>query len=196
MEAPVPKTEWEKNWDAVNKNPFDFISWEYLIKLAEAANGGITKGSPEEDITNLKNVYEEFLSKFPLCYAYWKKYADWQLSLVDTEKAEETYERGLACVSKSIDLWIHYLTFKSDYYHDHNVVREYYHNISPLDYSRGPLLHVDLISYRILCGTSTLNTKSQEVIWTVSLVCWIVSFAYRCINTSSTLRGISYQTNV
>ncbi len=37
-------SDWDKNWISVNKNPFDFSAWEYLIKLAENANGGITKG--------------------------------------------------------------------------------------------------------------------------------------------------------
>jgi pre-mRNA-processing factor 39 len=82
-------TEFDRTWSLVKKNPYDFSSWEYLIKLSETANGGVTKGSSELDIGNLRQVYSQFLDLFPLCYAYWKKFADWELSLVDTVTAEK-----------------------------------------------------------------------------------------------------------
>lgn len=32
--------------------------------------------SPQDDIDNAREAYEEFLSNYPYCYGYWKKYAD------------------------------------------------------------------------------------------------------------------------
>lgn len=39
----------------------------------------MTKGAPkpsDEDILNLKKAYDAMLAKYPLCFGYWKKYAD------------------------------------------------------------------------------------------------------------------------
>ncbi|KAJ3204814.1 hypothetical protein HDU67_009296 [Dinochytrium kinnereticum] len=107
-----PQTEWEKYWNLVSTNPDDFTSWEALIRVAETANGGITKQSSEEDTSNLRTVYDHFLAKFPLCFGYWKKYADWELSLEGDDKAESIYERGVASIHNSVDLWTHFASFK------------------------------------------------------------------------------------
>jgi pre-mRNA-processing factor 39 len=74
-------TEWEKTWGKVIQNPEDFSSWETLVKLAESVKGGLSKTSGDQDKSNLRTVYDHFLSKFPLCFGYWKKYADWELIL-------------------------------------------------------------------------------------------------------------------
>ncbi|KAJ3108350.1 hypothetical protein HDU97_001475 [Phlyctochytrium planicorne] len=114
-------TEWEKYWGLVSANPDDFTSWEQLIRLAETANGGITKDSSAEDVANLKTVYDHFLAKFPLCFGYWKKFADLIMTVEGAEKAEEVcvqvlcvavYERGVASIHNSVDLWTHFATFK------------------------------------------------------------------------------------
>ncbi|KAJ1562178.1 hypothetical protein HK405_015033 [Cladochytrium tenue] len=70
------------------KNPDDFSAWESLIRSAESAAGGVRKDWPEEQAGNLRTVYDHFLSKFPLCFGYWKKYADAELLLDGPEQAE------------------------------------------------------------------------------------------------------------
>lgn len=79
----------DRLWNTVNENPEDFASWEQLIRVSEGADGGITSNSPPENITRLENVYDIFLAKFPLCFGYWKKYADWKLAAVGVESAEK-----------------------------------------------------------------------------------------------------------
>ncbi|KND00125.1 uncharacterized protein SPPG_04467 [Spizellomyces punctatus DAOM BR117] len=109
----VPQqSDWERLWDAVSKNPDDFESWEYLIAAAEGANGDVTKNSSAEDQQNLRTVYDHFLLKFPLCFGYWKKYADRENALEGPEKAQEIFERGVVSIHNSVDLWTQYCTFK------------------------------------------------------------------------------------
>lgn len=57
-------------------------------------------------------VFDEFLKEYPLCYGYWKKYADATTRHLGLPSAINIYERGLAAVPYSVDLWIHFLTFR------------------------------------------------------------------------------------
>ncbi len=84
----------------------------------------IIPGSSEEDIENLRLVYDHFLARFPLVFGYWKKYADWELALVDTVKSEAIYERGVAAVFNSVDLWVSFASFKIEYFsQDQDAIR-------------------------------------------------------------------------
>lgn len=78
--------EWERLWQAVRTKPEDFGSWEQLIHITEVVE--ITPTSPPEYITNLELVYDQFLAKFPLCFGYWKKYADWKGKIQGDQEAE------------------------------------------------------------------------------------------------------------
>lgn len=57
-------------------------------------------------------VFDAFLSEYPLCYGYWKKYADLELRSQLPEVATAVYERGVAATPYSPDLWAHYAMFK------------------------------------------------------------------------------------
>jgi hypothetical protein len=89
MAAQASTPDWEAQWAYVNANPGDFDGWEKLIGLSEH---NVSKASPEHIISNLRMVYESLLQRFPLCYGYWKKYAEWELILYDTVKAEQVHE--------------------------------------------------------------------------------------------------------
>jgi pre-mRNA-processing factor 39 len=80
-------SDWEATWSKVIQNPEDFHSWESLVKMAESVKGGLNASSADQDKQNLKTVYDHFLGKFPLCFGYWKKYADWEFSLYGPEAA-------------------------------------------------------------------------------------------------------------
>ena len=66
------------------------------------------------DIERVREVYDAFLAEFPLCYGYWKKYADAEARLGSLEHAAHVYERGVASIPYSIDLWGHYAMFKQN----------------------------------------------------------------------------------
>lgn len=60
------------------------------------------------DIAQLRAVYDGFLAEYPLCYGYWKKYADAEQRHSSPEAAAAVFERGVAAISSSVDLWGHY----------------------------------------------------------------------------------------
>ncbi|BCS21051.1 putative mRNA splicing protein (Prp39) [Aspergillus puulaauensis] len=105
-------------------DPDNFESWERLVRGAEALEGGVNRNSNPQAITTVRNAYDRFLAKFPLLFGYWKKYADLEFSITGTEAADMVYERGIASISSSVDLWTNYCTFKAETSHDTDIIRE------------------------------------------------------------------------
>ncbi|KAL4773852.1 hypothetical protein BDW60DRAFT_215345 [Aspergillus nidulans var. acristatus] len=105
-------------------DPDNFETWERLVRAAEALEGGVNRNSNPQAITTVRNVYDRFLAKFPLLFGYWKKYADLEFSITGTEAADMVYERGVASISSSVDLWTNYCTFKAETSHDTDIIRE------------------------------------------------------------------------
>ena len=68
----------------------------------------------QADIARIRQVYDAFLQDFPLCFGYWKKYADAELKHTSVEAAVRVYERGVAAIAYSADLWGQYAVFKQD----------------------------------------------------------------------------------
>lgn len=66
----------------------------------------------QADIGRIRQVYDAFLAEYPLCYGYWKKYADAEAKYVSLEEASTVYDRGVAAVPYSVDLWGHYAMHK------------------------------------------------------------------------------------
>lgn len=60
-------------------------------------------------------MFDAFLTEYPLCYGYWKKYADAEARHAavtgDTSPVQAIYERGVAATPLSADLWAHYAAF-------------------------------------------------------------------------------------
>jgi pre-mRNA-processing factor 39 len=102
----------------------NFEAWEKAVRTVEGLEGGINRNSSSQAITTLRDVYDRFLAKFPLFFGYWKKYADLEFSIAGTEAAEMVYERGVASITNSADLWMNYCSFKTDTSHDPEVIRE------------------------------------------------------------------------
>ncbi|KAI9817017.1 MAG: hypothetical protein M1826_001681 [Phylliscum demangeonii] len=102
----------------------NFESWEKLVRAAESSEGGLNRNSSPQSIAATRDIYDRFLAKFPLLFGYWKKYADLEFSIAGTEAAEMVYERGVASVTNSVDLWTNYCNFKVETSHDPDVIRE------------------------------------------------------------------------
>lgn len=64
------------------------------------------------DIGRIRPVYDAFLAEYPLCYGYWKKYADAEAKYVSLQEASLVYDRGVAAVPYSVDLWGHFALHK------------------------------------------------------------------------------------
>lgn len=67
------------------------------------------------NLESAREAFEAFFKLYPYCYGYWKKYADTERKHGDMTDAEKVYERGLAAIPLSVDLWIHYINFYNDF---------------------------------------------------------------------------------
>ncbi|KAG5083695.1 hypothetical protein JHK84_053733 [Glycine max] len=106
--------EEDRLWNIVRANSLDFTAWTSLIEETEKT---------EDNILKIRRVYDAFLAEFPLCYGYWKKYADHEARLGSIDKVVEVYERAVQGVTYSVDMWLHYCIFAISTYGDPNTVR-------------------------------------------------------------------------
>lgn len=74
------------------------------------------------NLLKIRRVYDAFLAEFPLCYGYWKKYAEHEAP-GSVEKAVEVYERAVQAVTYSVDIWLHYCRFAIGNYEDPDIIR-------------------------------------------------------------------------
>lgn len=77
----------------------------------------------QNNILKIRKVYDAFLAEFPLCYGYWKKYADHEANLGSVDKVVEVYERAIQGVTYSVEIWLHYCMFAISTYGDPDTVR-------------------------------------------------------------------------
>ncbi|KAF5822069.1 putative tetratricopeptide-like helical domain superfamily [Helianthus annuus] len=107
--------EEERLWSIVNANSSEFNAWTALIDETEK--------TAEDNIMKIRKVYDTFLAEFPLCYGYWKKYADHEARLGYMDKVVEVFERAVHGVTYSVDMWLHYCVFAINTYGDPDTVR-------------------------------------------------------------------------
>ncbi|WIA42897.1 hypothetical protein OEZ86_008812 [Tetradesmus obliquus] len=83
---------------AVTEKPDDFNTWTSLISTAEKL----------DDVQQIRSAYDAFLAEFPLCYGYWKRYAEAERRHGSSEAAAAVLERGVAATPYSTELWVAY----------------------------------------------------------------------------------------
>ncbi|XP_015584819.1 pre-mRNA-processing factor 39 isoform X2 [Cephus cinctus] len=117
--SPKKKTlpELEKYWKAVNEDPSDFTGWTYLLQYVDQEN----------DAEAAREAYTKFLERYPYCYGYWRKYADYEKKKGNPENVQTVFDQGLKAISLSVDLWLHYINHcKTVYEKDEEKLREQY----------------------------------------------------------------------
>ncbi|EFJ14366.1 hypothetical protein SELMODRAFT_120899 [Selaginella moellendorffii] len=110
----------ERLWSVVKANPADFNAWTELIQETEK----------HDEIDRIRVCYDTFLAEFPLCYGYWKKYADFELRLGSPEKIIEVYERAVKAVAHSVDIWVHYCAYAAEKFPPEEVIRLFERGVS------------------------------------------------------------------
>ncbi|XWS47036.1 hypothetical protein CRYUN_Cryun14cG0118800 [Craigia yunnanensis] len=113
--VPPMSGEEDRLWSIVRANSFDFNAWTTLIEETEKV--------AENNILKIRKVYDAFLAEFPLCYGYWKKYADHEAHLGSMDKVVEVYERAVQGVTYSVDIWVLYCAFSIETYGDPETIR-------------------------------------------------------------------------
>lgn len=114
MTFPVSQLENRDNYEA----------WIELVTAAEQLEGGLNRNSDPNAISAYRNIMNGFLYRYPLFFGYWKRYADTEFNISGTEAAELIYERGIASIHNSSDLYTNYCAFKMDTSHDQDATRE------------------------------------------------------------------------
>ncbi|XP_050290159.1 pre-mRNA-processing factor 39-2-like [Quercus robur] len=77
----------------------------------------------KDDIKKICLVYDSFLSEFPLCYGYWRKYADHKTRLCTVDKVVEIFERAVQSATYSVGVWVDYCTFSMSVFEDSSDIR-------------------------------------------------------------------------
>ncbi|XP_030621363.1 pre-mRNA-processing factor 39 [Chanos chanos] len=95
-ELPV---DFERLWKLAHDSPQDFSLWTDLLQYCEQ----------ESHMTASRRALTAFLVRYPLCYGYWKKFADLERRAGHNKRAEEVCVQGLKAIPLSVDLWIHYI---------------------------------------------------------------------------------------
>ncbi|XP_062216513.1 pre-mRNA-processing factor 39-1-like [Phragmites australis] len=113
-EAVLPAEE-ARLWSVVTANCLDFNAWTALIDETER--------NAESNILKIRKVYDAFLVEFPLCFGYWKKYADHEGRLDGINKVIEVYERAVLAVTYSVEIWYNYCQFAISTYDDPDIIR-------------------------------------------------------------------------
>ncbi|KAH0556595.1 pre-mRNA-processing factor 39 [Cotesia glomerata] len=117
--SPKKKTlpELDKYWKAVIEDPSDFTGWTYLLQYVDQEN----------DAEAAREAYSKFLERYPYCYGYWRKYADYEKKKGNPDNVQTVFDNGLQAISLSVDLWLHYINHcKSIYEEDEEKMREQY----------------------------------------------------------------------
>ncbi|XP_022728461.1 pre-mRNA-processing factor 39-like isoform X1 [Durio zibethinus] len=113
--VPPMSGEEDRLWSIVRANSLDFNVWTTLIEETEKV--------AENNILKIRKVYDAFLAEFPLCYGYWKKYADHEARIGSMDKVVEVYERAVQGVTYSVDIWVLYCAFAIETYGDPETIR-------------------------------------------------------------------------
>ncbi|XP_073001173.1 pre-mRNA-processing factor 39-1 isoform X2 [Typha latifolia] len=111
----VYSAEEDRLWNIVRVNCLDFNAWTALIEETEKV--------AENNILKIRKVYDAFLAEFPLCFGYWKKYADHEGRLDSVDKVVEVYERAVLAVTYSVEIWVNYCQFAISTYEDPDTIR-------------------------------------------------------------------------
>ncbi|KAK2978149.1 hypothetical protein RJ640_029143 [Escallonia rubra] len=115
LDGSALSAEEERLWNIVRANSLEFSAWTALIEETERV--------AENNVLKIRKIYDAFLAEFPLCYGYWKKYADHEARLGSVDKVVEVYERAVQGVTYSVDMWLHYCVFAISTYGDPDTIR-------------------------------------------------------------------------
>ncbi|KAL2930734.1 Pre-mRNA-processing factor 39 [Bienertia sinuspersici] len=89
--------------ELVARGSLDFDSWTLLISTFEQMY--------HDEMNKINMVYDSFLSEFPLCRGYWKKYAEHVARLCNLENVVRIFERAVEAMPYSVGLWFDYCSF-------------------------------------------------------------------------------------
>ena len=77
------KNELDKFWKTVKDDPTDFTGWTHLLQFVDGKN----------KVEAGEEAFNAFLKRYPYCYGYWKKFADFQKRNGTPERVMEVFNQ-------------------------------------------------------------------------------------------------------
>lgn len=102
---------WKRAYEELGEEIDNLERWEEVIQKTEGVLARIRTGHA---LDVARSVFDKFLTKFPLLFGYWIKYAQLEQQYGDEELVKTVYERAVAAFPNSIELWVQYLDLETD----------------------------------------------------------------------------------
>ena len=76
------KKELAKFWKTVHDDPTDFTGWTHLLQFVDSKN----------EVESGEEAFNAFLKRYPYCYGYWKKFADFEKRNGTLDRVMEVFD--------------------------------------------------------------------------------------------------------
>ena len=83
------KKELAKFWKTVNDDPTDFTGWTHLLQFVDSKN----------EVDSGEEAFNAFLKRYPYCYGYCKKFADFEKRNGTPDRVMEVFDQVSFCAS-------------------------------------------------------------------------------------------------
>ncbi|XP_050064427.1 pre-mRNA-processing factor 39-like isoform X9 [Aphis gossypii] len=93
--------QFQEMWKSLQQNSSNFDGWVNILHVVNCQN----------IVVNARMAYSKFLELYPLCYGYWKKYANFEKRNNNLPEFKKVLENGLNAIPRSVDLWIYYMSY-------------------------------------------------------------------------------------
>jgi len=93
--------QFQEMWKSLQQNSSNFDGWVNILHVVNCQN----------IVVNARMAYSKFLELYPLCYGYWKKYANFEKRNNNIPEFKKVLENGLSAIPRSVDLWIYYMSY-------------------------------------------------------------------------------------
>lgn len=100
MSSETLESLWSKVRGEKNK---DFTTWQELAKAAEASG-----------LDAIREVFGALLLQWPLCYGYWRKWANKEVEAGNVHNALQTMQDAVTRAPYVHELWAHYCAIAID----------------------------------------------------------------------------------
>jgi pre-mRNA-processing factor 39 len=100
--SPDPRVrEYKDLFKILRDDPYSFDTWTRVLSIVEEI----------DEIKYGREAYETFLKRYPFCYGYWRKFADFERRHRNYDRTLLVYEKAVAEIPLSVDLWISYVDY-------------------------------------------------------------------------------------
>jgi len=152
--------QFQEMWKYLQQDFSNFNEWVNLLHMVDNHNIEV----------NARMAFSKFLELYPLCYGYWKKYANFEKRNNNINEFEKILEDGLSAIPISVDLWIYYMTYlRMDRTNEVDHIRNEFERslkMCGLDYRSDQLWH-DYISWEMeqknLCNAANIYYRLLRI---------------------------------